>query len=471
MEVEILIFADDFRTLSRRVELDNFQHTMVAELKQSYKLAVCLIDSSSLTELQKNISGFVYKGLKHPKKQLTYYFKAKNERVEFIDGSNYKVYSQLKRSIHDFLKNEAELNCTAVFFICISESLFKNAKEEIASVTQYSEVKNGRYKNPLLNLMNSPHTKIDLKNRYIGNSEPCLLVRQMISVASQNDFPVLILGESGTGKEVVARNIHECSKRAGKPFIAINCGAIPTELFESELFGYLKGSSSIAFKDKKGLWEVANNGTLFLDEIGDLSLNHQAKILRALTEEEILPVGGTRGIKMNVRIIAATNKNIDVLATDKTNGFREDLYYRISTFIIRTPPLSSHPEDIPALAEKTWDDLCNKRLSADVLNQLKYINWPGNVRSLKHFLQRLYAIFGNEPITEEHIHVLQYQDFEKFLNLPRDIQNSGAPVGGKNPEKTIMKIEYLLKASVYIEDKTKRRELLDNVRECLEELY
>lgn len=470
MEAEILIFTANSGTFVRTIEFDPLSAVIFSELKERQKVTVCLIEGHWLVELEKYDSNFIYKGLKHPKKQLSYYFNTKNEQIGFIDGRNYKVYSQLKRSIRDFMNRATQSEKNAVFIIGVSDSLYKNAKDELTSISQQSEVKKGRYKNPLLNLINKPYEYPQLRSRYMGNSEPCMLVRQMIAIAAHEDFPVLILGESGTGKEVVARNIHECSRRAGKPFIAINCGAIPSELFESELFGYIKGSSSIAFKDKKGLWEAANNGTLFLDEIGDLSLNHQVKILRALTEEEILPVGGTRSMKMNVRIIAATNRNIEVLASEKDNRFREDLYYRISTFIIRTPPLRSHPEDIPELVEKTWAGFSKIKLPHEVLIRLQTMNWPGNVRSLKHFLQRLYVLFGNQSITEEHISVLQQQELENYIDLKARRPGITNQPAEKEFEKAIMRIEYLLKASVYTEDQEKRKALLENARDCIEEL-
>jgi transcriptional regulator with GAF, ATPase, and Fis domain len=291
----------------------------------------------------------------------------------------------------------------------------------------------------------------------------------MIAIAAQHDFPVLILGETGTGKEIVAHAIHECSNRKDHPFISINCSAIPTELFESEIFGFLKDSHSHASRDKKGLWEVADGGTLFLDEIGDLALNHQVKILRSLDSGEILPVGGIKPVKVDARIIAATNKNIDMMAIDNSPGFREDLYYRISTFIIRTPSLSSHPEDIPELAQKTWIELSKNKLSPAVLNRLRYMNWPGNVRLLKHFLRRLYAFFGGENITEEHIEVLHQQDLEGLLKFNRDPKDT-LPLNDKDFEKVVMKMEYLLKAALYCEDERQRKDMLARVRESLENI-
>ena len=353
----------------------------------------------------------------------------------------------------------------------VSENFFRLAKMEASQTYSNKEAKKGRYQNPLLNMINNVETKVDLNEQYIGNSESCAVVRNMIGIASQSDFHVLILGETGTGKEVVARTIHQCSDRSTKLFIAVNCSAIPSELFESEIFGYIKGSHSLAHKNKKGLWEMANGGTLFLDEIGDLALNHQTKILRALDDKEILPVGGLSPIKVNVRIIAATNKKIEVLATEKSDEFRDDLYYRISTFIIRTPPLRDHQEDIPKLAQKLWEKIGNKNLSSAVLTELRYMNWPGNVRQLKYFLERLNALFGKDQITVEHVHVLKLQDMENLLKSSSDSHGHKKTTHAKDYEKAVMKIEFLLKASLYCEDEKKRKELLENVKESLEKMY
>ncbi|NJK87548.1 MAG: sigma-54 factor interaction domain-containing protein, partial [Bacteroidales bacterium] len=199
----------------------------------------------------------------------------------------------------------------------VSKDFFEKAKDETISNQAYTGIKKGKYLNPLLNLINPENEIIDLSRRYIGNSEPCMLVRQMITVAAKNDYPVLILGESGTGKEVTARAIHEYSSRKENSFIAINCGAISQELFEPEIFGYKKGSFTGAVRDKKGLWELANGGTLFLDEIGDLLPGHQVKILKAIEDGMIYAVGSTEPLKTDVRIIAATNKSIEDLYNEK----------------------------------------------------------------------------------------------------------------------------------------------------------
>jgi transcriptional regulator with GAF, ATPase, and Fis domain len=470
MQAEIVVFSSKSQTKSVKTELNPFHHKLIATIEDSEAASICLIEDKWLAEIKKNKEDFEYRGEKHPKKPLTYYFRKSSKKILIINGCKYSEFSQLRRSINDFIKNATRYKLYSIFFIIVSQDFFALANEEASHQYSEKEAKKGKFMNPLLNMINDVKTRVNLKERYIGNSEPCLLVRQMIGVASQNDFPVLILGETGTGKEVVARNIHECSDRCRNPFISINCGAIPSELFESELFGYKKNSFSLAHFDKKGLWELADNGTLFLDEIGDLAPNHQTKILKALEDNEITPVGGIKPVKVNVRIIAATNKNIETLANEKSNSFREDLFYRISTFIIRTPSLISHAEDIPELAGKMWEEICGKKLSAGVLNQLRYMNWPGNVRSLKHFLQRLHALFGTTQITEEHIHVLQHQDIENYLKSPLDSRTNRKLQGNKDFEKSIMKIEYLLKASLYTEDEDKRRELLENVKECLEDI-
>jgi transcriptional regulator with GAF, ATPase, and Fis domain len=470
MPAEIVLFSNAAQARSEQIELNPFSIKQIKSIINNNFAALCLIEEKWIKDLQKNKDDFEFRGEKHPKKPLTYYFRKSNERILIVKGYSYSDFSQMRRSINDFLRNADRLKFHSIYFMVISGEFFDKVKEEAVQTYQDKEAKKGKYQNPILNMMNNVKTKINLKERYVGNSEPCLLVRQMIAIASQNDFPVLILGETGTGKEVVARNIHECSSRGNNPFFSINCGAISPELFEAELFGYKKGSHSSAFSDKTGLWEMANNSTLFLDEIGDLSLNHQVKILKALDDGEIIPVGGTRKVKLNVRIIAATNKNIEFLATEKKKEFRDDLYYRISTFIIRTPPLSSHPEDIPELAASKWEKISNRKLSPEVLNQLRYMSWPGNVRSLKHFLQRLYAFFGEGPVTSEHVHVLQQQDLEDYLKPTTDSVNNPKVSGNNDYEKSIMRIEYLLKASLYTEDIDKRRALLENAKECLGEI-
>lgn len=470
MEAEVILFTQKEPIKVDFIDFKSFRYDWKDSYCSGNSGVVCLIEDKWMNEFTNENRLFESRGTRHYKKPLTYYFKKSSDRLLFVNGSEYKKYEKLKSSIKTFLKNARLMELNSLYFVIVSKEFFEIGKAETTIVKSYTEVKNHKCHNPLLNLITPIKTEIDLTQRYIGNSEPCLLVRQMIATASQHDFPVLILGETGTGKEVVARNIHECSKRSNEPFIPINCSAIPTELFESEIFGSKKGSSSMALKDKIGLWVVANHGTLFLDEIGDLSLNHQVKILRALETNEIWSVGATKPVNVNVRIIAATNKNIEVLATDKSESFREDLYYRISTFIIRTPPISSHPEDIPKIAARFWGELSNKRLHDRVLNLLKYMNWPGNVRSLKHFLQRIFALFGDQTITEEHIRVLQFQELENYLKIPNGKSETGKLLNKDEFERAILKMEFLLKAALYSESEESRRDLLNKVKEGLMEI-
>jgi len=471
MPAEVVVFSSTSPTTSEQIEMNPFHKELLKSTDQKNSGSICLIEDKWLAGLKDNKIDFEYRGEKHRKKSLTYYFRKSGTKILVLNGGSYSKYSQLRSSINVFLKNAAHNQLQSFYFIVVSENFFRLAKMEASKTYSNKEAKKGRYQNPLLNMINNFETKVDLNEQYIGNSEPCIVVRNMIGIASQSDYHVLILGETGTGKEVVARAIHQCSDRSTKPFIAVNCSAIPSELFESEIFGYIKGSHSLAHKNKKGLWEMANGGTLFLDEIGDLALNHQTKILRALDDKKILPVGGLSPIEVNVRIIAATNKKIEVLVTEKSGEFRDDLFYRISTFIIRTPPLRDHQEDIPKLAQKLWEKIGIKNLSSAVLTELRYMNWPGNVRQLKYFLERINALFGKDQITVKHVHVLKLQDMENLFKSSSDSHGHKKTSRAKDYEKAVMKIEFLLKASLYCEDEKKRKELLENVKESLEEMY
>lgn len=230
----------------------------------------------------------------------------------------------------------------------------------------------------------------------IGDSEPMKVVKQMISRVAPTSSWVLITGENGTGKELVAQNIHYLSQRAGKPFIEVNCAAIPGELIESELFGYEKGAFTGADKSKKGKFDHAHGGTLFLDEIGDMSIEAQAKILRVLQERSFQRVGGEKNISVDVRVIAATNKNLEVEV--KEGRFREDLYYRLNVIPFRVPSLRERSDDIAALVEHFGDLFARdsgyrrKIFSEAALRLMMTYNWPGNVRELRNFIERIYIL-------------------------------------------------------------------------------
>ncbi len=237
----------------------------------------------------------------------------------------------------------------------------------------------------------------------IGESEAIQNIRAMIKKVAPSDSRVLITGENGTGKELVARELHSCSNRSDGPFIEVNCAAIPSELIESELFGHEKGSFTSAIKQRNGKFELANNGTIFLDEIGDMSMSAQAKVLRALQENKITRVGGDKDIKVNTRVIAATNKDLKKLISEQK--FREDLYHRLGVIIIHVASLNKRRDDIPILAKYFLEQICDaqglpkKKISQKAMDALQKRNWSGNIRELHNVIERL-VILGGDEISE-----------------------------------------------------------------------
>ena len=247
--------------------------------------------------------------------------------------------------------------------------------------------------------------KINKKYEMIGESKEIKEVKDIIEKVAPTDARVLITGENGTGKEVVARWVHEKSHRASGPFVEVNCAAIPSELIESELFGHEKGAFTSAIKQRKGNFEQAEGGTLFLDEIGDMSLSAQAKVLRALQENKIMRVGGEKDIKVNVRVVAATNKIIPD-EIEKGN-FREDLYHRLSVILLMVPPLDNRKEDIPLLVSHFSNQICKeygmsaKTFGKDALDALKKLSWAGNIRELRNVVERLIILGGDKISAKE----------------------------------------------------------------------
>ncbi|MBI5540769.1 MAG: sigma-54-dependent Fis family transcriptional regulator [Bacteroidia bacterium] len=245
--------------------------------------------------------------------------------------------------------------------------------------------------------------KINKAYEMVGSSSAISKVKEMIEKIAPTDARVLITGENGTGKELVAHQIHEKSNRSTGPFIEVNCAAIPSELIESELFGHEKGAFTSAIKQRIGKFEQATGGTLFLDEIGDMSLSAQAKVLRALQENRITKVGGEKEIQVNVRVIAATNKNLK--EEIEKHCFREDLYHRLSVILIQVPPLNERKEDIPELANHFIEQICNdygipkKKITAGAIKELQTIKWTGNIREFHNVIERLIILCQNE-ITE-----------------------------------------------------------------------
>lgn len=286
-----------------------------------------------------------------------------------------------KKGAYDFLQKPPDLNRLLV--------TVRNALDKATLVTETKILKK----------------KISKTYEMVGASEALGRVKQAIEKVAPTDARVLITGPNGSGKELVARSIHEHSNRSQGPLIEVNCAAIPSELIESELFGHEKGSFTSAVKQRIGKFEQANGGTLFLDEVGDMSLSAQAKVLRALQEHKITRVGGDKDIQVDVRVIAATNKNL--LEEIEARNFREDLYHRLGVILIHVPPLNERREDIPDLVSKFLNDIANdygnkpKTIAADAMEYLQELDWRGNVRELRNVVERLVIMSGNEITLED----------------------------------------------------------------------
>jgi two-component system nitrogen regulation response regulator NtrX len=288
----------------------------------------------------------------------------------------------VKRGAFDYLPKPPDLNRLLI--------TLKNATDKLGLIKTTKKLKR----------------KISTVQPIIGESIPIKKIKEIIDKVAPTDARVLITGESGSGKELVARWIHEKSNRHEGPFIEVNCAAIPTDLIESELFGHEKGSFTSAIKQRIGKFEQADNGTLFLDEIGDMSLAAQSKVLRALQEGKITRVGGDKEISVNVRILAATNK--DLLSELESKNFRLDLYHRLSIVLIHVPSLNNRRGDIPLLTDfflqQIADEYAQETKSIDIkaLETLKQHNWTGNIRELRNVIERL-VIFSNTTINSEDI--------------------------------------------------------------------
>lgn len=253
---------------------------------------------------------------------------------------------------------------------------------------------------------------------FIGKSEALIKVKKLAHRVANSDSTILIRGESGTGKDLVARAVHSLSPRCGGPFVTINCAALPESLLESELFGHKKGSFTGAIKDKEGLFQVANGGTFFLDEIGNTSLSIQVKLLRVLEDRKITPVGGTHPVDVDVRLIAATNADLE----EDVNGgrFRSDLFYRLNVIPIHIPPLRARMEDIPLLVDHFLEKYCRKgnlpikSISAEAMDLLLHYHWPGNVRELENVIER--------AILLDRTGRLEMADFPERMVMPANPQ-------------------------------------------------
>ena len=290
------------------------------------------------------------------------------------------------------------------------ECIKKGAYDYIAKPLDLNRLmitlRNALDKSTLIQETKTLRKKINKSGDMIGEAPAIQKVKDMISRIAPTDARVLVIGPNGTGKELVARQIHEKSNRSDAPLIEVNCAAIPSELIESELFGHEKGAFTSAIKQRKGQFELAHGGTLFLDEIGDMSLSAQAKVLRALQENKITRVGGEKEISVDVRIIAATNKNLrDEIAK---GNFREDLYHRLSVIIVEVPALNERLEDIPLLASHFLQLICNeygipvKEIEHDAVIALQGMNWTGNIREFRNVIERL-IILGDSRINKSDV--------------------------------------------------------------------
>ncbi|MCE3294736.1 MAG: response regulator [Crocinitomicaceae bacterium] len=311
---------------------------------------------------------------------------AKNEAPIIMisgHGNIETAVESIKKGAFDFIEKPLDLNRILV--------TLRNAKERVQLVEEKNVLKTTvrKFKGSSI----------------IGETPEIIRIKEMIEKVAPSDARVLITGGNGTGKELVARSLHDNSNRKKMQFIEVNCAAIPSELIESELFGHEKGAFTSAIKDKKGKFELASGGTLFLDEIGDMSASAQAKVLRALQENVIQRVGGERDIKVDCRIVAATNKDLRKEIAD--GKFREDLYHRLAVIPIHVPALNERREDIPLLAEHFLTMVCaeqgipRKAFSPGALENLKQINWTGNIRELRNVVERLVILCDNQISGDE----------------------------------------------------------------------
>lgn len=313
-------------------------------------------------------------------------------------GTVENAVDAVKKGAYDFISKPPDLNRLLI--------TVRNAMEKANLVTETRVLKR----------------KVGKTREIIGESPAIIKIKETIERVAPTEARVMITGENGTGKELVARWIHERSNRSKGPMVEVNCAAIPSELIESELFGHEKGAFTSAIKQRIGKFEQATGGTLFMDEIGDMSLSAQAKVLRALQESRITRVGGDRDIMVDVRVIAATNK--DLLKEIEEGKFRMDLYHRISVIIIHVPSLNERTDDVPLLSERFVKEICEdygiprKVITPKALEELKSMNWEGNIRELRNVIERL-VILSDQKITE--VEVRNFVTNTQAKDTPTDL--------------------------------------------------
>lgn len=362
---------------------------ILSEEDAQYKITEAVDGKKGFHLLNKESFDLVLCDIKMPKMDgIEVLQKAKNSKINtpFImltgHGNVETAVEAMKLGAYDFISKPPDLN------------------RLLTSVRHALENKYLRSENKKLK------SKVAQKFKIIGLSKPIIEMKEMISKVATTDARILITGENGTGKELVAHQLHRQSNRNSENFVEVNCAAIPSELIESELFGHIKGAFTSAVKDRSGKFEAANKGTLFLDEIADMSLAAQAKVLRALQEQKIQRVGNEKDITVDVRVIAATNKD---LKNEIAEGrFREDLYHRLAVIIIHVPSLANRKQDIPILTEyfvniiSKEQGIENKNFTKEALVKLNKYEWTGNVRELRNVIERL-MILGDNPVSEDNI--------------------------------------------------------------------
>ena len=362
---------------------------ILSEEDAQYKITEAVDGKKGFHLLNKESFDLVLCDIKMPKMDgVEVLQKAKNSKINtpFImltgHGNVETAVEAMKLGAYDFISKPPDLN------------------RLLTSVRHALENKYLRSENKKLK------SKVAQKLKIIGLSKPIIEMKEMISKVATTDARILITGENGTGKELVAHQLHRQSNRNSENFVEVNCAAIPSELIESELFGHIKGAFTSAVKDRSGKFEVANKGTLFLDEIADMSLAAQAKVLRALQEQKIQRVGNEKDITVDVRVIAATNKDLKYEIAE--GRFREDLYHRLAVIIIHVPSLANRKQDIPILTEyfvniiSKEQGIENKNFTKEALVKLNKYEWTGNVRELRNVIERL-MILGDNPVSENNI--------------------------------------------------------------------
>ncbi len=373
--------------IPKRRAFDQLDEETISRAAETLETATIWIVRMQMRDELKKLSNIIQdKEKKHGAVELSRFMKTKGSVIPMAEG--FSSEGKLRCSLEKFFPKIGS-GPQKLFILAVSDQLFSSLDQKASETLPAAISRNGA----LLGLMKPIPEPDSLLEAFVGNSLDAKEIRQLILHAAQVESIALIIGDTGTGKEIIAREIHRNSLRKDQPFKAVNCAALPSELFESEIFGHMKGAFNDA-KDTNGLWLAAGQGTLFLDEIGELSASHQAKILRALQENKIRKIGGTTDIPVQARIICATNRNLFSMV--QASQFREDLYYRLRGFQILTSPLREHPEDIPLLAQVFWKKITRDESAAlpeDILIALPKYSWPGNVRELKAILDELFSYF------------------------------------------------------------------------------